>query len=249
LRFLTIPPHKPTLPQKVDLRLSSGSTVRDRLWLDPTGSRLFAMDGYDGDYKMHSLDLTKLDPNGVPVGRVVFRSGDKYALINAIALDPAAGRFAAAVEQGADGKSYVECWPMGDKPAKTTISTPVRVESLAFVSAGKLLATGASDGSVAWYDAATGKSGKRIDLPGGFTVGSLAAHPGGKHLACGTYKQGGPNLFLVDVGSGEIVAQWLADVNGVTSVNFSPDGDRLATYGSEGIKIWDATALLKLQKD
>ena len=122
--------------------------------------------------------------------------------------------------------------------------------SLNYSLDGAVLFAGFEDGSVTWYDLATRKSIRSVSLPGGATVGSLSVHPGGKHIACGTFDRGAPNVFLIERSSGEVVAKLLGDTNGVASVCFNASGSRLAVFGSSGtVTIWDADKLLKLERD
>ena len=247
MQFLVIPPHKPELPGKIDLRFH---VVRDRLWIDAAGTGLYAMFGLDDKYAMHWMKFTDRNAPGAKQVRVVFRAGERNTDIRAVTLDPIAGRFAAAIEPYEDGKRSIECWTLTQKPISVTIQTKIRADSLAFSPDGELLVAGFGNGSVAWYDTATGRSIIQVATPGGFTVGSLAVHPTGKQLACGTFQRGAPNLFLIDLSSGEFVAKLLADANGVTNVCFSPNGDKLAAFGSSGtVTIWKATKLLKLERD
>jgi WD40 repeat protein len=164
-------------------------------------------------------------------------------------MNPMAGRLAISAKLEG-GKPWIESWSISVKPNKVTIETTVRVQSLSYSPDGRALAAGFEDGSVAWYDTASGKAIKQLTPLGKFTVQSVAFHPAGKYLACGTLDRGVPNLFLINVTSGEIVVKLLADANGVTSVCFSPNGDKLAAFGSSGtVTIWDATKLLKLERD
>jgi WD40 repeat protein len=82
-------------------------------------------------------------------------------------------------------------------------------------------------------------------------VTGLAFHPSGKYLACGTNdKAGKPNLFFVDVESGEVLTKLAATKSGVSAICFDSKGDRVAAIGGSGtILIYDARPLLKLQKE
>jgi WD40 repeat protein len=247
LQFLVMPPHIPTLPKKVNLH--DVEPLYGRLWSDADGTGVFGMSGSDQSYSLHWLDLQKLDTQGTPKDKLLFKVREDDRNITAVSLNPNCRRFAVATESGVNERPRIELWSLTDKPVKTILPLRVRARSLAIFPDGKTLIAGCGDGSVVWYETTTGKDIKQISLPAGSTVSSLAVHPGGKYLACGTTDRGTPNVYLIDVTTGEAVTKLLAEVNGVTHVCFDQRGHRLAVYGTTTVTIWDATKLLKLERD
>jgi WD40 repeat protein len=82
---------------------------------------------------------------------------------------------------------------------------------------------------------------------------TLAFSPDGKLLAsCGFFFYGlGPGFaetWLWDVAAGKQVARLEGERAGGHCVAFSPDGKLLATGGTDGVFLWDVTALLKHRK-
>lgn len=245
LRFLAIPPHKPELPRGGSIDLPNLVLAgHARVWVDEKGAAAFVGRDITGSLKLEKWDLTDRGHH------VVLRASDVSSDVYTATLNVSAGRFALSTNPVIGGKLALECWTLGDKPVKTTIALRFRAESLALSPDGKMVAVGYGDGTVAWYDTATGKPIRHVPPFARFTIGSVAFHPGGKYLACGAFDKGGPNLFLIDSTSGEILHKLAADPNGVTAVCFSPTGDRLAAFGASGtVTIWDATKLLKLERD
>jgi WD40 repeat protein len=121
------------------------------------------------------------------------------------------------------------------------------ISVMQFSPDGTVLATGGFDCAVGLWDVTkAGKDWKpRAMIPtGNFTVSCLAFSPDGRTLAAGTYdRKGKPNLFLIDVAAGKIVASHKAG-DQLGAVAYSPDGKVLVTGHSGGaIRAWDAAAL------
>jgi hypothetical protein len=246
LRFLAIPPHNPVLPGGGRMTIATGREPGcNRLWLDENGETAILDRGGNRIYALERWDLTKQSR----IDRLPRHLG--AIDLSTLAVSPSAGRVAAAFEE--DGKRLIACWTLERKLSPVKIMSPRNVTcgSLAISPDGKTVAAGYGDGTVGWYEADTGKPVRHIQPLGQFGVWALAFHPGGKHIACGTYdKRGQPNLFAIRIDTGAIIARLDADPRGVSAVRFSPSGDRLATFGESGvISVWDANVLLKLQRD
>jgi WD40 repeat protein len=245
LRFLALPPAKPALPGRGAIKVVSWEIKESPdVWLDDKGETAFV---YQNQANLPTLERWNLAKQS---SESVVQTPQERAILYAVTLNPPARRMAVSAKLFDEDNPWIESWSLADKLARVTIETKVRAWSLAYSPDGKTLAAGFMDGSVAWYDAATGKTSKPILRLGKLTVGSVAFHPGGKHLACGTNDRGMPNLFMVDIISGQIMAKMLADPNAVTAVCFNASGNRLAVFGSSGtVTIWDADKLLKLERD
>jgi WD40 repeat protein len=129
---------------------------------------------------------------------------------------------------------------LGDGP-------PVR--SIAFSPDGRILAVGLDDGMVSLWDVPGPGAGwtRRAVVPSGNgrRAYSLAFRPDGKVLAVGTWEKSAPDLWLVDVATGEIVRRHRIGPQ-PNAVAFSPDGKTLATGTFTGrLQLWDADKLLK----
>jgi WD40 repeat protein len=244
LRFLALPPHKPEFAGRGRIKLGEQRT--DDLvgvWLDEKGDCAFVARDLGHTCELEKWDLVKRM-------RSPFQRIAQSLPPRALALCGPIRRLAVSLRDIETGETSIDCSTLADKVATTTIQTRVEASSLAFSPDGKVLFAGCADGSVAWYNTATGKLIKQAPRLGQQQVSAVAVHPDGKHLACGTWDAGGPNLFLLDVTSGEIMVKLTADQRTVHRTCFSPSGERLAAFGSSGkVTIWDATALLRIQKD
>lgn len=117
------------------------------------------------------------------------------------------------------------------------------VSALAFSADGKLLASGAIDGSIRIFDAATGL--QRLRLPGSgpdrLQVSCLAFAPDGRTL----FASDGAVIRLWDVASGKErlrLKRWLTRkrLDALRFFALSPDGKQVATGGFGAIRLWDA---------
>jgi len=154
--------------------------------------------------------------------------------------------------------------PGNDKVASRSIL------SLAYPADGKALAAGMKNGFVRlWEPAATPpralwevQANLRHDDPKDIDVRSvlgLAFRPGGKQIAVAG--RGGGDVTLLDAATGGRLATFRADFGDpemefakigtpgqVDALAFSPDGQTLATAGSDGVvKFWDVEEILRLK--
>jgi WD40 repeat protein len=116
-------------------------------------------------------------------------------------------------------------------------------DALAFSPDGRTLAAGNAGGTVELWDPQSGRP-RRVLTQFQFQghVSAIAFSPDGKILAVGTERDRGPGqLLLLETSTGKLTRRWSAHSNGVTSVAFSPVGDRIASTGSydEKARVWD----------
>lgn len=168
--------------------------------------------------------------------------------VAAAALDPAGGRLAVALNPF-DGKPSIECWTLGPKKEKTTLTPPVRVAALAFAPDGRRLGMSDDGGAAGWYDLADGNILTSFPSLTPFTPTALAFSPDGKYLAGGALG-GAPNLFLLDVEQEGVARSLMADPAAVLALAFSPDAKRLAVCGDAGsVVVWDVADLVKADRE
>jgi len=116
-----------------------------------------------------------------------------------------------------------------------------RVFALAYSPDGRLLATGAWDGSIRLWETATGKERLRLDGHKG-PVQKLAFSPDGKWLASAGKE---PGICLWEVTTGRLSKSMQPDEKSYTDVAVSPNGQKLAGIAS-GVRsgtlyVWDMT--------
>jgi eukaryotic-like serine/threonine-protein kinase len=128
--------------------------------------------------------------------------------------------------------------------AKQTLEHPSAVESVAFSSDGKRIATACRDATVKVWDAETGR--EFLSVRHGVAVRSVAFSPDGKRFITGSGDVGQPGGVKVwDAVTGQELFTLKGHTGWVLGVAFSLDGKRLVTSGGEvftpsNLKIWDA---------
>jgi eukaryotic-like serine/threonine-protein kinase len=228
---------------------TGGRDGRARLWDADTGRAL-------GDVQAHT----------VPVDRLVFAPGGRTLLtIGGDGFIP----FGTLPDGPPDRVHSAHLWQTETlRPLGGPLAHAGHVLAAAFSPDGSRLLTGAHEGTVRLWDAATGRLvGRPIDLhPDGdrdegelpFEVYQVAFHAGGRIAAfvcgyrTGTYEPYDPavselNLTeaarLWDLEAGRQLGSRLAHQRAVECVAFSPDGKQVATGSDDGtVKFWDAAA-------
>ena len=135
-----------------------------------------------------------------------------------------------------------------DPVAEAENPHPGPVTALAFARNGRLLATGAEDGSVLLWDLNEGLLSKpRTVLTGvaSHRVYALSFSNDWRYLAAATWDRTKPNLFLFDVDSGRLMRSLKLERQ-LTGIAWHPQGHKLLTVGVSGtIKAWDVAGLAK----
>jgi outer membrane protein OmpA-like peptidoglycan-associated protein len=108
--------------------------------------------------------------------------------------------------------------------------------SIAFSPDGKQVASGSTDKTVIFWDAATGKEIRRLS---GHTdpVTSIAFSPDGKQVASGSTDK---TVIFWDAATGKEIRRLSGHTDPVTSIAFSPDGKLLASGSLDNtVKLWN----------
>ncbi|KAG8819591.1 hypothetical protein FRC19_009674 [Serendipita sp. 401] len=129
-----------------------------------------------------------------------------------------------------------ENWP---EPPRQWIGHTSNVNSIAFSSDGRRIASGSDDNTIRLWDAETGQGlGEPLRGHEG-AVRSVAFSPDGRCVASGSYDK---TIRLWDVETGQALGEPLRGHEGVVhSVAFSPDGRLIASGANDKtIRLWDA---------
>ena len=101
---------------------------------------------------------------------------------------------------------------------------------------GQLIAGGRRDGSLGFYDLASGQEVRRLSL-GGAAPWFIALHPDGKRLAANHDSK----VTIWDLGTGKVLASWKHEAS-VWGLAWQPDSNLLAVTSDRSITLWDAVA-------
>ena len=214
---------------------TSGNSFGGDLAFSPDGNYLAMGTGYRyanvprSDLKV--WELSRLEEIGQPLF-------ENDCTITSVAFTPPAGSHLIA----ADTTGLVRIWDTSTWKLERTINCRSRIYSLAISPDGRILATGGDQRSVLW-DFETGTKLHVLDSAGDAV---LAFSPDGRTLVSGNFDH---NVVLWDVASGLQLRVFDAHTDAVFGVSFSPDGNALATVGSEGIlRVWEAAPFEKIDR-
>lgn len=201
-------------------------------------------------FRVREFDLDPAAKQKPVVTELPGRGTNAWNAAGSFEFSPEKRLLAAGFQYDEDRRGRLELWTLAEKPQVKHVETKLKPVSLAFSPKDPVLATAFMNGTVELYDTATAKPiGDPIKL-NNRTVACFSFHPSGKYLACGTLdSRGATNLYFIEVATRKVVAKLAATNWGVWTVAFDPTGDRVAVLGGAGvIKIFDARALLKLDK-
>ena len=158
--------------------------------------------------------------------------------ITCVAFTPPDGSHLVA----ADTTGLVRIWDTTTWKLERTIDRGSRIYSLAISPDGRTLATGGDKRTVLWDF----ETGTKLHVLDSATDAVLAFSPDGRTLVSGDFDH---NVVLWDVASGLQLRTFDAHTDSVFGVSFSPDGNILATVGSEGVlRLWEAAAFDEIDR-
>ena len=224
---------------------SSGDDDTLRLWSVADGAELARI---EVDERVWSVDL---DDTGTvlasadDLGALVIRGGEDWSpqaeylhpggsACQTLALDASGKLVAAGFEDGS-----LTLWRPGG--AREPLAFQAHDEWIAGVALspdGRRVASGAGDGSAAWFDTADGRRLGELAMSDG--VGALAFEPGGAILVTGSFSGGLTRWAL----PGPVALDTLSQEGRVERVAALPGGAVAFTAGDDALHLWQPRARL-----
>lgn len=146
--------------------------------------------------------------------------------------------------------NFVQLWDAQTGDHKTTLTGHTkRVNSVAYSSDGKIIASGGADGTVRLWEVTTGKQKVVLGRTSWINflfpwlnppVNSVAYSPDGKTVAAASWDH---KLRLCDTQTTKLKATLIGHTGPVDAVVYSPDGKTIATGGGwndHTVRLWDA---------
>lgn len=173
-----------------------------------------------------------------------------------IAFSPDGAQIAAAVDSP-PGVWTAQTDGSASRPRllKPTLRT-AEINCIAYSPDGRQLAAGCNDGSVGFWDPASGAELPRLQAQSG-EIRCIAFSPDGRYLATAggslTFTPDGPSarqehwsdtlVHLWDLQSNREVATFTEHFSGIYKLAFDSSGNRLLSAGGQRVLIWDLSAL------
>jgi WD40 repeat protein len=200
------------------------SEAKDNLWsatYSPDGKQ-YATVGADRIVRVYDSETLALKKELL---------GHKLAVVAAVFLD-------ANTLATVGGDKVMKIWDIAAGTARDCSGHSLAILAVASASNGQVLVTGSADKTVRGWDRSDGKQKWKWDSPS--TVCAVALSADGKRMAIGC-ADGKLILFSLDGAEPKVTGDTAAHSAGVSSVSFSPDGQRVATCGGDGtVKVWTA---------
>ncbi len=126
-----------------------------------------------------------------------------------------------------------------DSPRDYAVITPPDANLVRWSPDGKRVVAGLGGGVVSIWDVKTGVCQHSLKVTDSRSVCGLQFSADGQFVVCGSDVA---VVYVVDVVSGEVVAEYKGHTNGIREVTFSPDDGRLVSVDVSGnLKVWDNT--------
>jgi len=188
------------------------------------GGHLLATGGDTGTIEIRDLRNPTAAPRLLATGT---------AAVSSIAFAPSGGKLASGSLDGT-----VKLWNTDGSGSAITLpgGSGKRVTGVAFSPDGTILAAGrAQGGALLWHVAQPAEAPQT--LCAGLDVRSIAFHPKGKSLACGSLRG-----EIVHTSLGGKAESLLGHSSSVNALSFSRDGDFLASASSDStVRLWNMT--------
>jgi WD40 repeat protein len=154
---------------------------------------------------------------------------------------------AAHYENNKDADEVVRLWDSATGKRLPEITGPkYGLMSMAFLPGGKRLVGAGYDWSLRVWDVAAGMEVSRHDLPG--RALSVQLLPDGKTVATLTRKDRQAVVDFWDVASGKLARRASYSETEAVGLSAAPTGNRLALFGSEGLRLLNAATGKVLRK-
>ena len=199
----------------------SSNSVGGTLAFSPNGKFLAVGTGYRyAGVPRSDLKVWKLSDFD-EVGDPLFKND---CIVSGVVFTPPDGSHLVA----ADTSGVIRIWETSTWKLERTINRGSRLYSMAISPDGRILATGGDQRSVLW-DLEAGTKHRVLDSSNDSV---LAFAPDGRTLASGNFDH---SVVLWDVASGHQLRTFHEHTDSVYGASFSPDGNALATVGSDGV--------------